>query len=69
MAPFAGVIKQTNNDNEVVLETSGGSLKNIVVTLNNVIPNDTIYHPNDALYTVLRVSIYRIFWFVSHSNG
>ncbi|KAL5014181.1 hypothetical protein ScPMuIL_008451 [Solemya velum] len=56
VAPFAGVINRTNNDNEVVLETNGGSLKNIVVTLNNVIPDDTILHPNDDLYTDLRVA-------------
>ncbi|CAC5381353.1 unnamed protein product [Mytilus coruscus] len=50
VAPFPGLIMRSNNANEVIIQTSGGFLKDIEVIIKNVKPNSGILHPNDDLY-------------------
>lgn len=46
----------SDNENEVKINTSGGFVKNIVITIRNIQPNNTILHPSDELYIEKRVS-------------
>ncbi|VDI04283.1 Hypothetical predicted protein, partial [Mytilus galloprovincialis] len=50
VAPFPGLIMLSDAENEVVIQTSGGFLKDIEIILKNVKPNGDILNPNDDLY-------------------
>ncbi|CAG2211662.1 unnamed protein product [Mytilus edulis] len=50
VAPFPGLVMLSDNDNEVVIETAGGFLRNIEMTIRNIEPNSNILHPSDELY-------------------
>lgn len=51
---------RSNNANEIIIQTSGGFLKDIEVIIKNVKPNSDILHPNDDLYINNQVSIWDI---------
>ncbi|XP_052081230.1 uncharacterized protein LOC127719255 [Mytilus californianus] len=50
VSPFPGLVMLSDAENEVIIQTSGGFLKDIEIILKNVKPNGDILHPNDDLY-------------------
>ncbi|XP_052083601.1 uncharacterized protein LOC127720901 [Mytilus californianus] len=56
VAPFPGLVMLSDNDNEVVIETSGGFLRNIEITIRNIQPNSNILHPSDELFIEQQVA-------------
>lgn len=58
VAPFSGFAKLGNNMNEVIIEATGGFLRDIDIVIKNIRPNIDILHPNDLLYIRHRVSLF-----------
>ncbi|XP_052090897.1 uncharacterized protein LOC127727822 [Mytilus californianus] len=50
VAPFAGYMMLTDRPNEILIKTTGGSLKDMEVYITNISPKSTILHPNDDNY-------------------
>ncbi|VDI70196.1 Hypothetical predicted protein [Mytilus galloprovincialis] len=50
VAPFAGYVMLTDRPNEILIKTTGGSLKDMEVYITNISPMSTILHPNDENY-------------------
>ncbi|XP_021353372.1 uncharacterized protein LOC110450253 [Mizuhopecten yessoensis] len=56
VAPFPGLIYITDNANEVRINATGGSLRDIVIVITNVKPNSTILKVTDFSYIEKRVA-------------
>ncbi|KAK3102203.1 hypothetical protein FSP39_009587 [Pinctada imbricata] len=50
VSPFAGTIELTNVTNQVLIKTSGGSLRDMQIRITNVKPNATILKTTDPNY-------------------